>query len=38
MNQYLEFALQILSGLVVLIPLVVKLIEYVQKKRIGISF
>lgn len=31
MNQYLEFAIQILSGLVVLIPLVVKLIEYVQK-------
>ena len=31
MNQYLELALQILSGLVVLIPLVVKLIEYVQK-------
>lgn len=31
MNQYLEYALQIMSGLVVLIPLVVKLIEYVQK-------
>lgn len=31
MNQYLECALQILSGLVVLIPLTVKLIEYVQK-------
>lgn len=31
MNQYLGLALQILSGLVVLIPLVVKLIEYVQK-------
>ena len=31
MNQYLTFALQIMSGLVVLIPLVVKLIEYVKK-------
>ena len=31
MNQYLPFALQIMSGLVVLIPLVVKLIEYVKK-------
>ena len=29
--QWLEYALQIVSGLVVLIPLVVKLIEYVQK-------
>lgn len=31
MNQYIECALQIMSGLIVLIPLVVKLIEYVQK-------
>lgn len=30
-TQWLEYALQIVSGLVVLIPLVVKLIEYVQK-------
>ena len=30
-NQWLEFALQIVSGLVVLVPLVIKLIEYVQK-------
>ena len=29
--QWLEYALQITSGLVVLIPLVVKLIEYVKK-------
>lgn len=29
--QWMECALQILSGLVVLIPLVIKLIEYVQK-------
>ena len=30
-TQWLEYALQIVSGLVVLIPLIVKLIEYVQK-------
>lgn len=29
--QWLEYALQIVSGLVVLVPLVVKLIEYVKK-------
>ena len=29
--EWLEYALQIASGLIVLIPLVVKLIEYVQK-------